>query len=171
MPIEVGEEERFNYIIGQLSRLRLCRERFNLEVNQREEMLLQQLSDARGLGLEHTSYEPLTRNQLSSTDSDSGERSLVDAIIEETTAPASIRFLPTPPPPVFVPITSPRGVRIGDRVRITNHLTHISGTASEADRLATVTKVNRIKIGIRTDSGHATSRIKSNLLVCIDTDE
>ena len=53
MPIEIGEEQRLNYIIGQLSRLRLCRERFNLEINQREESLLQQLSDARGLGLEH----------------------------------------------------------------------------------------------------------------------
>ena len=171
MPINRGEEERVNYIIGQLSRLRLCRERFNREVNQREERLLQQLSDARGLGLEHTSYDPLARSQLSSSDSESGDRSLVDVIIEEATTPASIRFLPTPPTPVFVPISSPRGVRIGDRVKITNRLSHLSGTVSEADRLATVTKVNRIKIGIRTDSGHVTSRIKSNLLVCIGPDE
>ena len=52
MPIEIEEEQRLEYIIGQLSRLRLCRERFNIEINQREEALLRQLSYARGLAEE-----------------------------------------------------------------------------------------------------------------------
>ena len=171
MPIEVDEDQRLDYIIGQLSRLRLCRERFNLEINQREEALLQQLSDARGLGLEHASYGPQARNTLSSTDSETEEQSIIDTIIEEATRPSSIRFLPSPPPPVFVAIESPRGVRVGDRIRITNRLNHISGTPSETDRLGTVIKVNRIRIGVRTDSGHVTSRIKANLQICIPEDE
>ena len=171
MPIEVEQEQRLDYIIGQLSRLHLCRERFNLEINQREEALLLQLSDARGLGLEHASYEPQARNTLSSTDSETEEQSIIDTIIEETTTPPSICFLPTPPPPVFVPIDSPRGVRVGDRIRITNRLSHISGTPSETDRLGTVTKVNRIRIGVRMDSGHVTSHIKANLQVCLTEDE
>ena len=62
-------------------------------------------------------------------------------------------------------------MRIGDRVRITNRLAHISEPVTEDDRLATVVKVNRIKIAIRTDSGHTTSRIRSNLEVLLDPQE
>ena len=57
------------------------------------------------------------------------------------------------------------------RIRITNRLTHVVGSRTEDDRLATVVKVNRIKIGIRTDSGHSTSRIQSNLEVILGTQD
>ena len=70
-------------------------------------------------------------------------------------------------PEIAVPITSPREVKIGDLVRITNRISHATGTETEQDRLATVTKVNRILIQVETDSGYKTSRIRNNLLLLI----
>ena len=171
MPLEVSEEQEINDIIIALTRLRLCRQRFNSEIEVREQGLYQRLSDIRSLGLGNLSYEPLRRHPLSSTSSESGEPSELDHIIADANEPDRLRQATIPTASVFVPISSSRGVRVGDRVRITNHLTHIIGPITEDDRLATVVKVNRIKINIRTDSGHTTSRIRSNLEVLLGTQE
>ena len=171
MPLEVSEEQELNDIIIALTRLRLCRERFNSEIALREEGLYRRLSTIRSLGLEHFSYEPLRRHPLSSTSSESGQQSELDRIIADANTPDRLHLATIPTALVFVPISSPRGVRIGDRVRITNRLTHISEPVTEDDRLATVVKANRIRITIRTDSGHTTSRIRSNLEVLLDPQE
>ena len=59
MPLEVSEEQELNDIIIALTRLRLCRERFNSEIELREQGLYRRLSDIRSLGLENISYELL----------------------------------------------------------------------------------------------------------------
>ena len=171
MPLEVNEEQEINDIIIALTRLRLCRQRFNSEIELREQGLYQRLSDIRSLGLGTISYEPLRRHPLSSTSSESGEPSELDHIIADANNTDRLRQATVPIASVSVPISSPRGVRVGDRVRITNRLTHVVGPVTEDDRLATVVKVNRIKIGIRTDSGHTTSRIRSNLEVLLGTQD
>ena len=163
MPLEAGEDQEVNDIVIALTRLLLCRQRFNSEVDLREQGLYQRLSEIRSLGLDNITYEPSRRHPLSSTSSESGELSEVDRIIADAVRPDRLLLATAPTASVFVPISSPRGVIVGDRVRITNRLSHITGPTTENDRLATVIKVNRIKIGIRTDSGHRTSRIPSNL--------
>ena len=140
----------------------------NSEIELREQGLYQRLSDIRDLGLGGISYEPWRRHPLSSTSSESGELSEVDQIIADANRPERLLLATVPTALVFVPISSPRGVRVGDRVRITNRLSHITGTPTEDDRLAIVIKVNRIKIRIRTDSGHRTSRIRSDLEVLLE---
>ena len=167
MPLEVSEEQELNDIVIALTRLHLCRERFNSEIELREQGLYRRLSAIRSLGLENISYEPLRRHPLSSTSSESGQQSELDRIIADANTPDRLRQAAIPTALVFAPISSPRGVRIGDRVRITSRLTHVT----EDDRLATVVKVNRIKITIRTDSGHTTSRIRSNLEVLLEPQE
>ena len=168
IPLEAGEDQEENDIIIALNRLRLCRQRFNSEIDLREQGLYQRLSDIRSLGLENITYEPYRRHPLSSTSSESGELSEVDRIIEDAAQPDRLLLATVPTATVFVPISSPRGVLVGDRVRITNRLSHVPGPTTESDRLATVIKVNRIKIGLRTDSGHRTSRIRSNLELLIE---
>ena len=168
MPLEAGEDQEENDLIIALNRLRLCRQRFNSEIDLREQGLYQRLSDLRTLELGNITYEPYRRHTLSSTTSQSGELSEVDRIIEDAAQPDRFLFATIPTASVFVPISSPRGVLVGDRVRITNRLSHVPGPTTESDRLATVIKANRIKIGLRTDSGHRTSRIRSNLEVLIE---
>ena len=171
MPFDVSEEQELNNIIIALTRLRLCRERFNSEIELQERGLYRRLSDIRSLGIENISYEPLRRHPLSSPSSESGEQSELDRIIADANTPDRLNQAAIPTALVFVPISSPRVIKIGDRVRITNRLTHISEPVTEDDRLATVVKVNRIKITIRTDSGHTTSRIRSNLEVLVGPQE
>ena len=169
MPLEISEEQEINDIIIALTRLRLCRERFNSEIELREQGLYQRLSDIRSLGLGSVSYEPLRRHPLSSTSPESGEPSELDLIVADASNTDRLREATLPVASVFVPISSPRGVRVGDRVRITNRITHVVGPGTEDDRLATVVKVNRIKVSIRTDSGFTTSRIRSNLELLLTT--
>ena len=168
MPLEASEDQEENDIIIALNRLRLCRQRFNSEIDLREQGLYQRLSDRRSLELDNITYEPYRRHPLSSTTSESGELSEVDRIIEDAAQPDRLLLATVPTATVFVPISSPRGVLVGDRVRITNRLSHVPGPTTESDRLATVIIVNRIKIGLRTDSGHRTSRIRSNLELLIE---
>ena len=165
----MSEEQEINDIIIALTRHRLCRQRFDSEIELREQDLYQRLSDIPGLGLEDISYGPLRRHPLSSTSSESGDPSEIDHIIADANQADRLRLATITTASVFVPISSPRGVRVGDRVRITNRLSHITGPPTEADRFATVVKVNRIKINIRIDSGHRTSRIRSNLEVLLET--
>ena len=47
-----------DYLFEDLTKLRICREVFNTEIEQREARILQSLSDVRNLGLEHTDYNP-----------------------------------------------------------------------------------------------------------------
>ena len=150
MTIEPTPEQQVDSIIIELERLCLCRIEFNAE-----SLLLQRISDIRGLEIENVDYTPRGRTNT--------EVNSLNQLIEDV----GERTFPTVHRPLFEPITSPRGVRVGDRVRITNRLYHVTGQPTEQDRLATVTKVNRIKILLTTDTGHTTSRIRSNLTLSI----
>ena len=162
MTIEPTPEQQVDSIIIELEHLRFCRLEFNTEVDTTESLLLQRISDIRGLGIENVNYTPRRRPNTSPSDS-SEEVNTLNQLIEDV----GERTFPTVHRPLFEPITSPRGVRVGDRVRITNRLYHVTGQPTEQDRLATVTKVNRIKILLTTDTGHTTSRIRSNLTLSI----
>lgn len=56
-------------------------------------------------------------------------------------------------------------LQVGDRVLITNRITHVTRgrTATPADRLATVTRVHRNQVHVKTDNGHHTWRVANNL--------
>ena len=60
-------------------------------------------------------------------------------------------------------IGTPRDLIIGDRVRITNRLSHAGRSPTVAESLATVVKINRVFVILRTDSGLRTKRVVSNL--------
>ena len=71
-------------------------------------------------------------------------------------------------PPVLSVIRSPRNLSVGDRVWITNQISHSTGrsrAAVEADRSATVTRINifNSRIFFETDSGTRTYRKVKNL--------
>ena len=72
MPLETGEDQEVNDLIIAINRLRLCRLRFNSEIDLREQGLYQRLSDLRTLDLGNITYEPYRRHTLSSTTSQSG---------------------------------------------------------------------------------------------------
>jgi hypothetical protein len=72
--------------------------------------------------------------------------------------------VPYPPEPTYQPILSPKDIQVGDRVRITNRLSHVKGRSpTEADARATVTKINLVQIRVVTNSGIDTSRVRKNL--------
>ena len=162
MTIGPTPEQQVDSIIIELELLRLCRLEFNTEIDTTESLLLQRISDIRGLGIETVEYVPRGRTNTSPSDSREKTNTL-NQLIEEV----GERTFQTIRRPLFEPITSPHGVRVGDRVRITNRLYHVTGEPTEQDRLATVTKVNRIKVQLTTDTGHTTSRIRANLTLAI----
>ena len=65
---------------------------------------------------------------------------------------------------VATPVRNTREVRPGDRVRIKNKISQVTGReVEERDRLATVTSVGIRRIYIKTDSGIETWRAPKNL--------
>ena len=117
MTIEPTPEQQVDSIIIELERLCLCRIEFNAE-----SLLLQRISDIRGLEIENVDYTPRGRTNTSPSDS-SEEVNTLNQLIEDV----GERTFPTVHRPLFEPITSLRGVRVGDRVRITNRLYHVTG--------------------------------------------
>ena len=72
--------------------------------------------------------------------------------------------MPYPAEPTFEPILSPKDIQVGDRVRITNRLSHVKGrSTTEEDARGTVTKITLVHLRLITDSGIDTSRIRKNL--------
>ena len=109
-------------------------------------------------------YAP--RGRTDTLASSSGDATPVDTL-DRLVHDVATRSFPTVRRLTFGPITSPRGVRVGDRVRITNRLNHVNREPTEQDRLAAVTKVKRIMIQLATDTGHRASRIRSNLEIVV----
>ena len=88
-----------------------------------------------------------------------------DNLSSSSSEPVVVNYQPRAQPNrlALEAIPSPRAVSIGDRVWITNEISHSSGTsraARTADRSGTVTKVHRVsgRISFETDSGVATIR-------------
>ena len=77
-------------------------------------------------------------------------------------------------PPVLSVIRSPRNLSVGDRVWITNQISHSTGStraAVEADRSATVTRINHFnnRVFFETDSGTKTYRKVKNLKKIVES--
>ena len=165
--------KKTNLLIRKLETLRHWRKSINKEITlivEREGFILQRLSDLRNLGISHVEPEPPASNDQLSTSSEgtqetshlSANRGIVRqhsiAAVRRELTDLSNRSLTH-----FVRQDRMSQIQVGDRVRIANRLSHISGEPSEEDRLATVIKVNRIRVQVETDDGHKTSRIRGNL--------
>ena len=177
------QERRVDSLIRHLDRLRALRRDFESQIITQEAVILNQLSELRRLNLRdiRTQYANPVYHETLSTESSEIEQQrrvetferFADAIYEVTVplddsseeSSAASEESSNANDLVFAPISSTRQVSVGSRVRITNGLSHISGAISEADRLATVLKVNRVRVQVRTDSGEVTSRIRSNLQI------
>ena len=163
MTLESNIQELTDKLIEDLNKLRICREVFNTEIERREARILQSLSDARNLRLEHTDYNPrhdTSEPPHSSSSSNSDPNlSLPVGLLEVTIEPV----LGTEGTERHQTIDSPRDLIIGDRVRITNRLSHAGRSPTVAESLATVVKINRVFVILRTDSGLRTKRVVSNL--------
>ena len=177
------QERRVDSLIRHLDRLRALRRDFESQIITQEAVILNQLSELRRLNLRdiRTQYANPVYHETLSTESSEIEQQrrvetferFADAIYEVTVplddsseeSSAASEESSNANDLVFAPISSTRQVSVGSRVRITNGLSYISGAISEADRLATVLKVNRVRVQVRTDSGEVTSRIRSNLQI------
>ena len=180
------QERRVDSLIRHLDRLRALRREFESQIITQEAVILNQISELRRLNLRdiRTQYTNPVYHETLSTESSEVEQQrrvetferFADAIYEVTVplddsseeSSAASEELSNVNDLIFVPISSTRQVSVGSRVKITNGLGHISGAISEADRLATVVKVNRVRVQVRTDSGEVTSRIRSNLQIAIN---
>ena len=160
-----------------LNRLRLVRESFNKDFDNKEARLLNRLAEITGVDLEGdngTDIEsvsiPSSVPELESIHTAIARIETERVLSSDPTPPAILSFdtrvayTQVPVQPSYRPILSPRDVQVGDRVRITNRLSHVKGRSSlPEDAVGTVTKVNLVHIRLITDSGIETSRIKKNL--------
>ena len=156
------KEDEIGAITRSLSELRIAREAANGRFNHQERALHIQLARATGVAIPiepasvPSDYIPQIAEGIQSQD----PIDLPNVVKSES----NIAHTPTEPiKEVFQDITSSKDLKPGDSVRITNRLSHIQGEPLEADRRATVLKVNPVRISIETLSGVKTSRIKRNL--------
>ena len=165
-----------NQVIRQLEELRIIRREFEEDIDLREAGLIQRLSVLRrwDIPIENGLQTRSSNDRLSSSSNDTAETNQEAAdqgIVREYSIAATRAGPGRSTPSTLTNIASPRDVNVGDRVRIVNRINHAIGTETEEDRLATVTKVNRIRVQIKTDSGHKTSRIRSNLQLVLSYHE
>jgi hypothetical protein len=174
-------EKEIQTITRKLNRLRICKDSFNKDFNRREKRLLDQLAS-----VTHVDLSRDNQTVLASHNSDSETSSIPDleAILtigsSDPPLPVIPSFVPSrplvfdatdaylqlpyPAEPTFEAILSPKDIQVGDRVRITNRLSHVKGrSTTEEDTRGTITKINLVHIRLVTDSGIDTSRIRKNL--------
>ena len=178
------QDRRVDSLLRHLDQLRVLRREFESQIIGQEAVILNQLSELRRLNLRNARSQytfPVHRDVLSTESSETEQQRRVetferfaDAIYEisvpinNTSDEEGSAGSDSSNSATFVAISTSRPVTVGSRVRITNGLSHVSGPICEADRLATVTKVNRIRIQVRTDSGQVTSRVRANLQIATD---
>ena len=156
------KEDEIEAITRSLSELRIAREAANGRFNRQERALHIQLATATGVVIpgEPTIVPPDNSAQVARGIQSQGPIDLPNVVKSE---PNTAHTPTEPVKEVFQDITSSKDLKPGDSVRITNRLGHIQGEPIEADRRATVLKVNPVRITIETLSGVKTSRIKRNL--------
>ena len=178
------QDRRVDSLLRHLDQLRVLRREFESQIIGQEAVILNQLSELRRLNLRNARSQytfPVHQDALSTESSETEQHRRVetferfaDAVYEisvpinNTSEEEGSASSDSSNSATFVAISTPRPAIVGSRMRITNGLSHISGPLSETDRLATVLKVNRIRIQVKTDSGHITSRIRSNLQIAIE---
>ena len=178
---EDSVEKEIQTITRKLNRLRICKDSFNKDFNRREKRLLDELASITNVDLSRDNQTVLaTHDSESETSSIPDLEEILSLGPSDPPLPVIPRFVPSiplafdavnaylqvpyPPEPTFQPILSPKDIEVGDRVRITNRLSHVKGRSpTEADARATVTKINLVQIRVVTNSGIDTSRIRKNL--------
>ena len=161
MTVERDQDIEVNHVIRQLEELRITRREFEEDSNLREAGLIQRLSVLRRLDIPiENGFQSRSRNDHLSSSSDdtteTNQESVDRGIVREYSIAATRAGPGRPTQSTLTNIASPKDVNVGNRVRIVNRINHAIGTETEEDRLATVTKVNRIRVQIKTDSGHKT---------------
>ena len=142
---------------------------FEEDSSLKEACLIQRLSVLRhhNIPIENGFTTDAANQQLSSSSSNNSDETEEGTAVQDIVRQYSLAVVRTDlrhySQPTLLSIRSPREVKVGDRVRIPNLLCDITGEAKEEDRLAPVTKVNCVRIHVKTDSGHTISRIKSNV--------
>jgi hypothetical protein len=132
--------ESLNQLIEQLQQLHLEQER-----------ILQ--------ALENIVQEHIAADQEPSTDIEP-----VAGVVSSTVVVVGPASLPVTSVPVAVPVPVTIGFHIGQRVYITNRITHVLvRRATEADRTAIVTHFTPSRVAIRTINGFHTHRHPKNL--------
>ena len=185
MVITRANEIYIQRLAEEFEKLRIARATFNQEADLREQFLIQNLCERVGGNLSALdNFEPHTEdNTTVSTEVPAAITPTIRRLLARVstgTPPRVERTTVNPNPPetglYWSSVSSKeesednsasreRPLVIGSRVRILNRITHATGTETEADRLATVIKVNRVRIKVKTDSGKVTNRIRSNLQV------
>ena len=161
------QDRELKTITTSLNRLRLVRENINKEFDDKEKRLLNRLAILTNVDLaadNQVNLEPGSDNE-----SVPDLETIVSSVFAPTPvlsfdASAAYHQAPLPTLSPYRPYTSTRAFVVGDRITITNRLSHVKDRpASEADRKGTVTKINLVHVRILTDSGIETSRIRKNL--------
>ena len=155
------KEDEIESITRSLNELRVAREETNGRFNRQEQALHIQLARATCVILpsEPTTVPSDYSPQVTEAFQPQGSIDLPTVVKGE---PRIAHTTTEPIKEVFQDISSPRDLKPGDLVRITNRLSHVQGTPIEADRRATAVKVNPVRITVETLSGVRTSRIKRN---------
>ena len=156
-----SKRERVKRVLEELEKLRLTRAAFNKASDQKEQQLTRALCELNGTDLfDVGAFDPVDNISEVSSDIPAGTSDRLRDIyrsvhrsesseVEEATTPS--------------PNNSPRELRVNDKVWIKNRVNR-TGEDSESDRKATITKIGRVRISLRTESGIVTTRIRSNLL-------
>ena len=126
---ETSEEET-NRLFKELHSLRLCRQVFNTEIARREAIVFHRLGALRSIDLdsEDEAERPIIPSFSESESSDDDTFPDLEPVV---LASSVVRIDQAN---IFTPINSNSDLRIGDRVRVTNRLSHVSGTVTEPDR-------------------------------------
>ena len=160
-----------------LNRLRLVRDSFNRDFDEKEVRLLNRLAEITDIDLEDDNRAEIESISIPSSVPElesihtATARIETERVFSSALPPPAILSFDTrlaytqvPVEPTYRPILSPRDVQVGDRVKITNRLSHVKGRNTlPEDAVGTVTKINLVHIRLITDSGIETSRIKKNL--------
>ena len=161
-----SKKERIKRVLEELEKLRLTRAAFNKSVNERELQLTRALCQLNGTDLfDVGAFDPVN-DELSEVSSDipAGTTDHLQGFLRTVTRGDFSDREDINTSPTISPNNSSRPIRVNDKVWIKNRVNR-SGEDSESDRKAVVTKIGRVRLSLRTESGIETTRIRSNLLL------
>ena len=163
MPPRASVAAITNELIQELNDIRRQRETAIARLNRREAEVLTRLSALRNVPLPGIVVDNEENEEISS--SGSSFTSIPDDLpeLEDTATAATLADIDVEVETVLEPIRSPRDLREGDKVRIKNRVYGFGGTVTERNRLATVIKVHRVFVSVRTEAGDFTRRTVANL--------
>ena len=156
-----SKQEVVQRLTEELEKLRLSRQQFNQEADKREKKLIGRICEENGTHLLWVAnFDPLS-DEVSDVSSDipQGPTRAIRHIARRITN----RNTATPPNEAPNVINVEYHPTVGDRVRIKNKVNKARGDTDQ-DRLATVTKVNRVRVQVCTATKTPRSRISHRVI-------